>query len=83
MVPEIIKDLRENLAPYERSGVHLPALGVRAMLLMLAYLESEWRNMEMRLNGTTSLVPLDPNSNVIPLRQPPSGTSPGGGGSAS
>ncbi|WP_085025565.1 hypothetical protein [Ensifer aridi] len=82
MVPEIIKELRENLAPFERTGVFLEARGLRGMLLLLRYLETEWRNMEMRLNGTSGPVPLDPNSNVIPLRQPASRPSPDGGNAA-
>ncbi|MDX0563324.1 hypothetical protein GOD83_04455 [Sinorhizobium medicae] len=82
MVPEIIRNLRQNLAPFERSGVHLEAKGVRAMLHMLAYIETEWRNMENRLNGTAGPVLLQPQGNVIPLRQPSSGTSPDGGSAA-
>ncbi|RVK13461.1 hypothetical protein CN164_10220 [Sinorhizobium meliloti] len=78
MVPEIIKELRQNLAPFERTGVNLEAKGVRAMLLLLAYLEIEWRNMERRLNGTAGPV-LHPHGNVIPFRQPSPGTSPDGG----
>lgn len=80
MVPEIIQGLRQNLAPFERTGVNLEAKGVRAMLLLLAYLETEWRNMERRLNGTTGPVQLHPQGNVIPFRQPSPGTSPDGGG---
>ncbi|UFX01131.1 hypothetical protein SmedWSM1115_15185 [Sinorhizobium medicae WSM1115] len=78
MVPEIIKDLRENLEPYQLSGVNLPPRGVRAMLLLLVYLETEWRNMECRLNGTAGPV-LHPHGNVIPFRQHSPGTSPDGG----
>jgi hypothetical protein len=79
MVPEIIIGLRKDLAPYERTGVHLEAKGVRAMLLLLNYLETEWRNMERRLNGTAGPVQLHPHGNVIPFRQPSPGTSPDGG----
>ncbi|WP_164835282.1 hypothetical protein [Sinorhizobium meliloti] len=48
------------------------------MLLLLVYLETEWRNMECRLNGTAGPV-LDPHGNVIPFRQRSPGTSPDGG----
>ncbi len=79
MVPKIINELRHSFAPYERSGVNLEARGVRAMLLLLTYLETEWRNMERRLNGTAGPVQLQPHGNVIPFRQPAPGTSPDGG----
>ena len=79
MVPEILSDLRVAFEPFEKTGVDLEAHRVRTLLLMLAYLETEWRNMELRLNGATAVILLDPNSNVVPLKQPPPGHKPGGG----
>lgn len=79
MVPEILKELRENLTPFDVKGVTLEPRAVRAMLLLLTYLETEWRNMECRLNGGTPIILVDPNSNVIPFKQPPPGFNPGGG----
>ncbi|MCK3776454.1 hypothetical protein MZK49_06895 [Ensifer sesbaniae] len=79
MVPEIIDDMRKAYQPFEKTGVHLPPDHVRVLLLMLAYLGTEWRNMESRLNGSGAVILLDPNSNVVPLKQPPPGFKPGGG----
>ncbi|WPJ67937.1 hypothetical protein AUSSIE_14 [Sinorhizobium phage Aussie] len=79
MVPEILKELRESMTPFEARGVVLEPRGVRAMLLLLTYLETEWRNMERRLNGSRHVILLDPNSNVVPFKQPSPGFKPGGG----
>ncbi|WP_429813621.1 hypothetical protein [Ensifer sp. B1-9] len=79
MVPEILKEMRESMTPFETRGVVLEPRGVRAMLLLLTYLETEWRNMECRLSGTTAVILLDPNSNVVPLKQRSPGSNPGGG----
>ncbi len=79
MVPQIINDLHQAFEPFQATGVSLEPQRVRAMLLMLAYLETEWRNMERRLNGTAGPVLLDPNSNVVSLKQPSPGPKPGGG----
>lgn len=77
MVPEIIDDLRKAYEPFEKDGVHLEPGHVRVLLLMLGFLATEWRNMELRLNGGVILI--DPKSNVVPLKQPSPGSNPGGG----
>lgn len=79
MVPEIIEDMRKAYQPFEKTGVYMPAEHIRVWLVMLGYLANEWRTMESRLDGTAAVVLLDPNSNVVPLKQPPSGFTPGGG----